>query len=362
MKNGLLFGLSALGVIGGLVGAWLFGQVPQAQPPLFKPAQNPFSAGIYTNGIVESAQANGKNVAIYPEVAGTVRSVLVHEGQQVQAGAPLLVVDDAVQTATVAQQKAQMEAAATQLAGLKAQPRRETLAIAQAQLAQTAANLRTAQDQFEKLHRSYDIEPRSVSMDALDNARDALAVARAAHDVSARQLDLTRAGAWRYDIRNQARQADAAARAYEAGRALLQRYTVRAPVDGVVLALNTAAGNYVSPQGVYDTYTGGADPVVVMSAGQGELAVRCFIDEILIARLPPPERMLAQMSVRGTALRIALRFEHVQPYVSPKIQLSNQRQERVDLRVLPVIFRFAPPAGVRIYPGQLVDVYIGGRS
>lgn len=362
MKNRVLFGLSAAGVVCGLVGAWLSSQVPAAQPPLFSPAQNPYSAGIYTDGIVESAQANGQNVNIYPEVAGTVRRVLVREGDQVRAGTPLLSIDDAVQAATVAQQKAQMQAANTLLAELKAQPRKETLAVAQAQLEQAGANLRTAQDQFAKQRRSYDIEPRSVSTDALDNARNALAAASAARDVAARQLELTRAGAWTYDIRNQARQADAAARAYEAGDALLQRYTVRAPVDGVVLALNTAAGNYVSPQGVYDTYTGAADPAVVMSAGQGKLAVRCFIDEILISRLPPPERMLAQMSVRGSNLKIPLQFERVQPYVSPKIQLSDQRQERVDLRVLPVIFRFVPRAGTRIYPGQLVDVYIGRRS
>ena len=41
-----------------------------------------------------------------------------------------------------------------------------------------------------------------------------------------------------------------------------------------------------------------------------------------------------------------------------KIELSNQRQERVDLRVLPVIFRFEKK-DAPVYPGQLVDVYIG---
>jgi HlyD family secretion protein len=48
----------------------------------------------------------------------------------------------------------------------------------------------------------------------------------------------------------------------------------------------------------------------------------------------------------------------VQPYVSPKIQLSNERTERVDLRVLPVIFRFERPKDANVYPGQLVDVYV----
>jgi HlyD family secretion protein len=48
----------------------------------------------------------------------------------------------------------------------------------------------------------------------------------------------------------------------------------------------------------------------------------------------------------------------VQPYVSPKIELSNEKQEQVDLRVLPVIFRFEKK-DAPVYPGQMVDVYIG---
>jgi len=50
------------------------------------------------------------------------------------------------------------------------------------------------------------------------------------------------------------------------------------------------------------------------------------------------------------------------PYVSPKIELSNQRTERVDVRVLPVIFSFEPPKGIALYPGQLVDIYIEDRG
>jgi HlyD family secretion protein len=68
--------------------------------------------------------------------------------------------------------------------------------------------------------------------------------------------------------------------------------------------------------------------------------------------------MQAKMFVRGTNVSVPLEFVRVQPYVSPKIQLSNQRTERVDLRVLPVIFRFVPPKSLDLYPGQLVDVYV----
>jgi HlyD family secretion protein len=31
----------------------------------------------------------------------------------------------------------------------------------------------------------------------------------------------------------------------------------------------------------------------------------------------------------------------------------------VDVRVLPVLFRFQKPKDIQLYPGQLVDVYIG---
>jgi len=93
---------------------------------------------------------------------------------------------------------------------------------------------------------------------------------------------------------------------------------------------------------------------------QDHLAVRCYVDEILIPRLPSAWHIVAQMSVQGTDIKIPLEFVRVQPYVSPKVELSNQRQEQVDLRVLPVIFRFEKK-DAPVYPGQLVDVYIGQK-
>jgi HlyD family secretion protein len=98
-----------------------------------------------------------------------------------------------------------------------------------------------------------------------------------------------------------------------------------------------------------------------MGSPQTYSGVRCYIDEILVHRLPQGSQMNAQMSIRGTNISIPLEFVRVQPYVSPKIELSNQRAERVDVRVLPVIFRFQRPKNISLYPGQLVDVYIGEK-
>ncbi|CAL62485.1 Conserved hypothetical protein, putative membrane protein [Herminiimonas arsenicoxydans] len=358
-KNRIIFIVSALGLIAALASAYLMNRANKVQAPLFTPSVNPYADGIFANGIVESAQSNGSNINIYPEVAATVVKVAVSEGDTVAAGQTLIVLDDTVQRHIVEQQKSQAEATLAAVEELKAQPRKETLATAKAQLDFAAANEKTAQDQFDKQKSSFDIDPRSVSRDALDNAGNAYRAAQANREVARRQYELVRAGAWIYDIRNLQKQYDALSSSAQAAEVLLGKYTIKAPVDGVILALNTSSGNYISNQGVYDTYTQANKPVITMGDKQDYLNVRCYIDEILINRLPPQGSIKAQMSIRGSDIRIPLEFVRIQPYVSPKIALSNQRQEKVDLRVLPVIFRFSKTAEMKIYPGQLVDVYVG---
>lgn len=361
MRNRILVVLAVAGIIGGVVSAYLYGIEQKPQPPAFSPASNPYAKGIYSNGIVESHQSSGENINIFPEVSGVVLQIHVSEGQTVRKGTPLVVLDDSVQRALADQQKAQAEAALALLEELKAQPRRENLEIAIAQVDLAAANLKTALDQLAKQRKSYELYPKSVSKEALDNAENAANAAKANLEVVQKQYELTRAGAWVYDIRNQEGQYKALASAAVASSALLAKYTIKAPVDGVVLSINTAIGSLVSSQGAYSTYTQGFKPIAVMGDPQDYLAVRCFIDEILVQKLPPPSDIKAEMSIRGTDVRIPLEYLRMQPYVSPKVQLSNQRTERVDVRVLPVVFRFEKPAKVTVYPGQLVDVYIGSK-
>jgi HlyD family secretion protein len=295
VRNTIIFGLAIIGVLAGLIGAFIFGVQRKAQPPVFTPVSNPYATGIYANGIVESYQPSGENINIFPEVSGPVIKVLVHEGQQVTAGTVLFTIDDSVQKATV-------------------------------ELAE--ATLKVDRDQYDKDLASYDIDPKSISKDVLDTAHDTV---------------------------------DQAAAALKAANELLKKYTLKAPINGVVLAINAAAGSYVSSLGSYDTYTQLFNPLVVMGAPQEYLAVRCYVDEILISRLPSAYHIKAQMSITGTNIKVPLEFVRVQPYVSPKIELSNEKQEQVDLRVLPVIFRFEKK-DAPVYPGQMVDVYIGSND
>jgi HlyD family secretion protein len=350
--------VAAAGLALALIVAFLLNRPNRPQPPAFQPAANPYAQAIYAEGIIESDQASGENVNILPEVSGPVVAMLVREGDRVHAGQPLFAIDDSVQRATTEQDRLQAEAALATLDELKAEPRRETLAVAVAQLDQAQANLTTLARQRDKLQASAALDPRSVSRNALDSAIDAAKAAQTAVEVAQRQLDLTKAGAWTYDIQNQQAQFAALSHAYDSAKALLDKFVVKAPADGVILAMNAASGAYVSPQGVYDSYTQANEPAAVLGPGSGTLAVRCYVDEILLNRLPKGGNIKAEMIVRGSAAHVPLQFVRIQPYVTPKIELSDERQERVDLRVLPVIFHFKTDPKIKLYPGQLVDVYV----
>jgi len=221
VRNRILFAVVGLGIVAGLASAYVYARPKHPLPPAFNPAPNPYGDGIYANGIVESYQANGENINIYPEVAGTITKVFVGEGASVKQGALLFTIDDSVQRALVEQQKAQADVAQSVLDELNAQPRKENLDVAHAQVEMATAGLKNAQDQLDKQLRAISLEPRAVSKDALDNAKNAAKVARANLDVVTRQYELTKAGAWLYDRRNQQRQVAALQKAVAASSALL---------------------------------------------------------------------------------------------------------------------------------------------
>ncbi len=359
MRYRFLFSLAFAGVLSGCVAGYLFSVEKPALSPAFSPPASPYVRAIYAEGIVESVQSSGENINVYPEVPGTVKQILASEGDQVKKGTPLLLIDPSVQRAATKQLKSSAEAAQAMLEELRAEPRKETLDVNEAQVAAAQAALKTAQDDLAKEQAAYEIDPKSVSKQALDDAINAEAVAQSNLLVAQKQRDLTKAGAWTYDIRNQERIYNALENSYASSNSLLEKYTLRAPADGTVLSIATIIGAYVSPQGAYDSYTQGMDPVIVLGSPQGQLQVRCYVDEILVPRLPGAANMKAQMSIRGSDVKVPLHYFRTQPYVSPKIELSDEKEERVDVRVLPVIFKVDKPKNVNLYPGELVDVYIG---
>ena len=102
--------------------------------------QDPQTDGLSASGMIEARQVN-----LASEIGGKVSQVLVEEGQEVQAGAPLLSLEVQSLQAQREQALANQQAAQANLERLKAGASQEQLRAAEAQLNQAEANLRMAQ-------------------------------------------------------------------------------------------------------------------------------------------------------------------------------------------------------------------------
>src|SRR5215471_4352951 len=70
----------------------------------------------------------------------------------------------------------------------------------------------------------------------------------------------------------------------------------------------------------------------------------------------------AYATIRGSSgTRIPLRFVRFEPYVVPKKSLTGDSTERVDTRVLQVIYQVDGDE-VPLYVGQQLDVFIDGPA
>ena len=56
--------------------------------------------------------------------------------------------------------------------------------------------------------------------------------------------------------------------------------------------------------------------------------------------------------------QVPLKLVRIEPYARPKTDLTGSNTERVDTRVVEVLFQIEGTTKSRIFPGQVVDVYI----
>ena len=131
----------------------------------------------------------------------------------------------------------------------------------------------------------------------------------------------------------------------------IERSTIRAPVDGEVLQINVHVGETVDLN-PFDNKAhmlfGRTDP----------LHIRVEVDEDDSWRIERGAPAVAY--VRGNStISVPLTFLYIEPYIIPKTALTGDNQERVDTRVLQIIYEF-DRENLPIYAGQLMDVYIKG--
>ncbi len=283
--------IATIGIVATAAMASRMSAPPKIVPPPVVPATNPYTVSVAASGIIE---ALSENVFIGVPEAGLVIKVHVKVADTVQAGQPLLTLDNRE---------------------LLAQ-----LAVHQANARVAEATLHRVEDQLARLKAVND--PRAVSAEEVRTKENDVAVSQA-------QL--------------------AAARAQvvesEGGR---DRRTVTSPRAGTILQVNIRPGEFAA-----------ATPKsAAMVLGDVEhLQVRADVDEQNAPRLQAGQSATAY--VKGdTTQPIDLRFVRIEPFIVPKTSLTGASTERVDTRVLQVIYAFQRPSDRSVYVGQQVDVFV----
>ncbi|HLY74145.1 MAG TPA: HlyD family efflux transporter periplasmic adaptor subunit [Planctomycetota bacterium] len=311
------------------------------------PAVPPFESYVAGAGVVEAAS---RNVAIGSPLARLVLEVPVKVGSAVKAGDPLFHLDDRDLKAELATRQATLELEKERLDRLVALPRPEDVPSLEARVVEAEAVLADLRNQV-ALRESVS-DPRSVSLEELTIKRFAAHAAEAKLADARAQLALIKAGAWKKDIEVASGEIKVADRQVQALDTEIERLTVRAPFDGTVLQLNVRPGEF-APSGTLET------PLIVFGSIQ-PFHVRVDIDENDAWRFRPEAAAVA--SIRGNPeLKTSLTFEYVEPLVLPKRSLTGDPTERVDTRVLQVVYSFKRKE-FPIYAGQQMDVFIEAPS
>jgi HlyD family secretion protein len=314
--------------------------------PAIAPAATPFRNSVAGAGI---AEPRTENIAVGTHVGGVVAQVFVKVGTHVQAGDSLYRIDDRQLRGTLAVREAALASAEAELSRLEKMPRPEELPAGVAKIDEAKANLEAQQDLFERSRRLR--SQSAISEEEFVRCQQGFKAVQQQLARAEAEYALLRAGAWEPD-KAVARAAVTRAKAeVEQTRLDMDRLLVRAPLEGDVLQVNVRLGEYVStPHSLA--------PIVL--GDLHTLHVRIDIDEHDIARFAPG--LPAKATVRGDSHRdYPLTFVRVEPYVIPKKSLTGDSSERVDTRVLQVIYAFRP--GERsVYVGQQLDVFIDVSS
>jgi HlyD family secretion protein len=337
------YALPPLALLGVALAIWtvIMGARPvPAAAPVAEPSRAPFASYMAGAGLVE---ASSENIEAATPVPGLVVEVLVEVGKPVKAGAPLLRLDDRDVRAEIEVRKAMIEAARQKLARVKSLPRPEDLPPLEARLKAAEADAQNMQDQLKRVESMPD--KRAMSEEDLSRRKFASLMADARVAEARSQLALVKAGAWAPDILVAESEIATTESQLRASEVALERLTVRSPIDGEILQVNVRPGEYALT----------ASPLVVLG-NTDILHVRVDIDENDAWRFKPGAAAVA--FVRGNKeLNAKLEFVRVEPYVVPKRSLTGSSIERVDTRVMQVLFKFAKSA-LPVYVGQQMDVSI----
>jgi HlyD family secretion protein len=279
--------------------------------PAMTPASQSTSGSVAGAGVIEPSSELMK---VGTPIGGIVEEVFVKAGDLVTADQPLFRIDTRDARAAVAEAEARVESA------------RKSSAAAR-------ANLSFTQNQL-ALYRNVG-DPRAVSRLEVVDRQGSVANAQAQVALQDAQISTSMAELARL-------------------RVDFGRRTIRAQISGQILQINIRKGEFAAAGG------SSSDDALITMGDTTPLHARIDIDEDEIDRVELGKD--AVVSARGDALsKVSARFVRVEPQVIPKRSLTNNASERVDVRVLQLIYAL-PEQSHGLFVGQQIDAFIPARG
>ena len=297
-----------------------------------------------------------RQVSLAFEGSGRVAQVGVEEGDRVQPGQVLAVLDTRTLALQADQAAAQLRAQEENLRRLKNGARPAEIAQARSRLAAARADAQRARREQARLERIATASSGAVSVQDVDRARSTARVAQAAVKERQDALALVQEGARREEIDA----ADAQVAAARAQLALLRHQLaqgdLRAPVKAVVRSRLLEPGDMASPQ----------RPVLALAVTSPKWA-RIYVDESSLGQVKPGQA--AQLSVdsmpeRTLAGKIGY-ISSVAEFTPKSVQTEVLRTSLVyEVRVLvddpDDVLRLGQPVTVRLESGTADRNHEGG--
>lgn len=262
----------------------------------------------------------GTYLRIAAEDGGRIVERPVSRGQSVEAGAVLFRLADDEQRASLAQARARVDQATSQLADLRSGKRPEEIAVAEAQLDQAKANRDHSEDEYQRLASL--AKTAVVSQVSADTARQQRDVAAARVVEMEKSLAVSRLPSRPDQIAAAERNLAATQATLALAEAQLAKRTVRAPTAGLVADAYFDRGESVTP---------GLAVVSLLPASGRTL--RFYVPETKVADVRPGGRVSFSCDSCPAGLGAVIAFVATEAEFTPPVIYSKDNREKLVFRV-----------------------------
>ena len=339
----VILGLAVLAFFFILFSLWHTEKVPPPQEQVYVHPKAPFKSYISGLGVVESSS---ENIFIGTPVNRIVDKVLVKVGSKVKAGDVLFKLEDRDLETDLFAKEVEYENSLAKLMKLKSLPRPEDVAPAEASLKVAEVELAQAKSYYDMIQGLQ--ESGAVSQEEQNRRRFNYQQAEAKKQLANADLQKIKAGTSKSDLEIARLEGMESKASVERVKSDIQRTIIRSPINGTVLQVKIHEGEFPPPDP-------SSTPVMIVG-NIDQLHIRVNINQYDASFFDPQSEAVAFL--QGDARKeYMLEYVSVEPYLINKTNLSNSINDKVDTKVLQIIYKIKDP-DQKIYVGQQMDVFI----